>query len=188
MIQKALILVSGHPAAGKSTLAKKISEELNIPLVSPDAIKETMWDNMGWDHDVENWHKFGGTSYELMYLFIHSLLSREKSVIVDANFSPEKANSRLKEIKKKYGCVLLQINCSCSKEEIIKRFKERLKSNEYHSGHKHGITKIYSEGDVYSRIEKGNYKLDIDGKTFEVDTTNPEKIDYKKIFEFIKND
>lgn len=40
------ILVAGMPASGKSTLALKISRELNIPMLSKDSIKERMYDDI----------------------------------------------------------------------------------------------------------------------------------------------
>jgi dephospho-CoA kinase len=35
-----IIIVTGRPAAGKSTLAKWLSQELKLPLVSKDSITE----------------------------------------------------------------------------------------------------------------------------------------------------
>lgn len=43
-----LILVSGPPASGKSYLARLFAERLTLPLYSRDAIKETLFDTLGW--------------------------------------------------------------------------------------------------------------------------------------------
>ena len=42
------ILVAGMPASGKSTIAEKISEALEIPMLSKDAIKEVLFDDLGF--------------------------------------------------------------------------------------------------------------------------------------------
>lgn len=42
------ILVTGIPAAGKSTIANFIAEKLNIPMMSKDGIKEILFDEVGF--------------------------------------------------------------------------------------------------------------------------------------------
>jgi dephospho-CoA kinase len=42
-----IIIVTGRPAAGKSTLAKWLSQELKFPLVSKDSIREQLFDRLG---------------------------------------------------------------------------------------------------------------------------------------------
>lgn len=40
------ILVTGMPAAGKSTMAEVLSERLKLPVISKDTIKELLFDNV----------------------------------------------------------------------------------------------------------------------------------------------
>jgi predicted kinase len=182
----ALIVVSGHGATGKSTLAKKISEKFDIPMVSPDEIKEIMWDNISWEHDKDEWFKFGATSFELMYYFFESMLSKGKSLVAEAHFHPEKNNSRLNNLKNKYGCTLIQVHCNATKEVLEKRFKERLDSENYHQGHKHGIRNIYNEEEFMAHVGHGDKMLDVDGEVMVVDTTDPKSMNYEEIFGFIE--
>lgn len=42
-----VVLVNGVPAAGKTTLARALSVELGLPLLSKDVIKETLFDWIG---------------------------------------------------------------------------------------------------------------------------------------------
>ena len=42
-----IILVSGSPAAGKTTIATLLSKKLKIPLISKDTIKEILFDSIG---------------------------------------------------------------------------------------------------------------------------------------------
>lgn len=41
---ESVILINGLPGAGKTTLARVLGKELNVPVVSKDAIKETLAD------------------------------------------------------------------------------------------------------------------------------------------------
>ena len=47
------ILVTGIPAAGKSTMAKVMSEKLKLPVISKDTIKELLFDNVGFQSRAE---------------------------------------------------------------------------------------------------------------------------------------
>ena len=44
---KTIILVTGLPAAGKTTVSQALSEALTLPLLSKDAIKESLFDVLG---------------------------------------------------------------------------------------------------------------------------------------------
>lgn len=47
-----LIIVTGFPATGKTTLAKKLSEHFSLPLVYVDELKEMMFDRIGnWEDE-----------------------------------------------------------------------------------------------------------------------------------------
>jgi adenylate kinase family enzyme len=42
-----VVIVSGAPGAGKSTMAGPLAGELGFPLLSKDVIKETLFDVVG---------------------------------------------------------------------------------------------------------------------------------------------
>lgn len=69
-----LIIISGLPGTGKTTLSKKISDKLNFPLIGMDAVKEVMWDSMGHEFDFEFSDKVGKTAFELVFHFIEASL------------------------------------------------------------------------------------------------------------------
>jgi len=186
MVNNVLILVSGLPATGKTTIAKRISEEFNIPFASADAIKETMWDTLGHDFDFEFNDKIGHTAFELLFYFIEASLSKGKALVVEAHFNPERNNLRINELKKRFASKLVQVYCDCETETLQKRFKERAGADSYHAGHKHTIN-LYGEERILNSLGNKNKKLELDSATYELDTTNPEKIDYEKLFGFIRS-
>lgn len=179
-----LIIISGLPGTGKTTLSKNISDKLNLPLVSADAIKEVMWDTMGHEFDFDFSDKIGRTAFELMYYFIEGSLLKGISLVAEAYFSPERNNERINQLKNKFNVRLLQIYCNCETNALQKRFKERMKKESYHKGHKHVIS-LYGEDRILDSLEAKNKRLDIDGATYDLDTTNPGSINYKELFQFI---
>lgn len=40
----AVVLITGPPASGKTTLARNLAERLNLPVLAKDRIKETLFD------------------------------------------------------------------------------------------------------------------------------------------------
>ena len=47
LLMRQLVVVSGAPGAGKSTLAEPLAKALGFPLLSKDVIKETIFDSIG---------------------------------------------------------------------------------------------------------------------------------------------
>ena len=48
-----LIIIAGMPAAGKSTLAKKIAKTFGYPILEKDGIKEELFDHIGYADRAE---------------------------------------------------------------------------------------------------------------------------------------
>ena len=79
------ILVTGIPAAGKSTMAKVISKRLKLPVISKDTIKELLFDNIGFQSRAEKVN-LGIASMEIMYYAAGQLMKAGQSFILENNF------------------------------------------------------------------------------------------------------
>ena len=62
-----LIIVTGPSATGKTSLAERLSEDLSIPLIAKDTIKEQLFNSLGWSDRAWS-RKLGGASYDLIWL------------------------------------------------------------------------------------------------------------------------
>lgn len=59
-----LVVVTGMPAAGKTTLAKSLRRELCLPLIAREEIKERLYDTLGTG-DIEWSNRLGSAASQL---------------------------------------------------------------------------------------------------------------------------
>ena len=129
-----LIIVTGMPAAGKSTLANWLAEQLGIPYISKDAIKEILFDALGWS-DRQWSQRLGAASIELMYYFARTALMSGGSIILENTFRPDLASTRLSDLARQANASTIQIICRASTEAVYRRFRQRAEAGLRHPGH-----------------------------------------------------
>lgn len=129
-----LILITGHPATGKTTVAHFLAQELQLPLIWKDQIKESLSDSLGWS--TREWsRKLGVATWKLLYLQIENLLQANVSQIVEGNFDPAYASQQWQALAQKYHFQLIQIRCETTPAIIQKRYTQRITSGNRHPGH-----------------------------------------------------
>jgi hypothetical protein len=79
-----VVIVSGPPAAGKSTIAGPLAAELGFTLIAKDRIKETLHDALGSaaEADLAWSQRLGATAMELLW----TLAQDAPAVVLEANF------------------------------------------------------------------------------------------------------
>jgi predicted kinase len=80
-VKPLLILLVGLPGTGKTTLAKQLAVDLEIPVIGKDEIKKILFDTLGWK-DREWSVRLGGASFDLLYLLIEKMLSAGSSFML----------------------------------------------------------------------------------------------------------
>ena len=168
-----LILVHGLPGAGKTTLAKKLAAELNLPLISKDDIKVMLFDTYGWKDRTES-RKAGAASYEITDYIIEEQLRVGNSLIFETTFNPALATKKFNTWRQTYGVQFVQVYCYADLDVIRKRVTERAANDSRHVSHIEG-----EEGrqDLEARLARGKELLDIPSKIIEIDTTDFAKLD-----------
>jgi glucokinase len=146
-----LVLISGPPAGGKSTVAARIGEALGVPVVAKDAIKERLFDALGWS-DEEWSERVGEAAYSLLLHVVELELRAGRPVIAEANFDPEKTREELAELSATTPFRVLEVHCYAPAEVIADRFADR--AGERHPGHaeEEGVSEV-REG-----VESGQWR------------------------------
>ena len=85
-----LVVVSGPPAAGKTTIARAVADRLGFPLVAKDAIKEVLGEALGVRGRNES-RRLGGATFEVQFHLLRELLGAGCSVVAEGNFTPASA-------------------------------------------------------------------------------------------------
>jgi predicted kinase len=180
-----LIIVSGLPGAGKTTLAKWLSDELHLPLIYRDGLKELLFDSLGWS-DREWSRTLGRASYELLYYVLEMQVCFGRSCIVESNFDPEQASLRLQALRQKCDFEPFQIQCVADSAVLVQRYRQRAFSSERHPGHTDNVS--YDE--FVPQFSKEYYitqgKFEIRGTYVALDTTDVAAIDAQAVLRSLR--
>jgi predicted kinase len=178
MAKNLVIIISGPPCTGKTTLGKRLAEAFNLPFINKDEIKELLFERLGWRD--RPWSKqLSLASYDLLFYFTESQLKAGNSLIVESNFNPEIDTRRFLDLKEKYGFVAFEIQCQADGEVLLERFKQRANSGARHPGHVDQVT----INELNESLRKGKQPpLEIGATIFRIDTTDFSNIDYPSLY------
>jgi cytidylate kinase len=185
MNKRLMIIVTGAPGTGKTTLSRKLSERYSIPIIAKDEIKELLFDSIGIGD--RQWSlQLSKASYNLLFNFIAKLLMTNNPFIVEGNFYNGEATENFLKIKSHIDFIPLQIHCYTEPEILYQRYKARDNSGERHLGHIHQLPE-FSE---YKKkvFDSKCYRLDINQSIYiDLDTTHFESANYESLFNQIED-
>ena len=127
------ILVTGIPAAGKSTMAKFLGEQMQLPVLSKDSIKELLYDTVGFRSRSEK-VRLGTAAMDIMYYAAEQLMSCRQAFILENNFE-HASREGLTAIQDRHGYQAITVTLTGDRETIYRRFLERNQSPDRHRGH-----------------------------------------------------
>jgi predicted kinase len=171
-----VVIVTGPPASGKSTLAGKLAADLQIPLFSKDGFKETLFDSLGWEDRAWS-RKLGVAGYHLLNYTVGVELAAGRSVMIEANFDPRVSSAALLDIYRRFPFHAVQIVCRAEVEVLKRRFLERDATGVRHPGHVD--TQAFAE--LLESIQRSYGPLDLPGTAFEVETNDLDAVDYEEL-------
>jgi len=167
-----VILVTGHPATGKTTLAHHLARELGLPFLWRDRIKELLLDLLAPapGESGTTWsRRLGAVSWTLFYQQVETLLEAGVAHVAESNFDPAYANSRWQALNHTYAFRLVQVRCATEPETLLARYRARIAAGERHPGH----VDDSENPEFLAKIRQGPPGwVALPGERVEVDTTN----------------
>ncbi|HXL96263.1 MAG TPA: AAA family ATPase [Streptosporangiaceae bacterium] len=122
-MDRQLVVVSGAPGAGKSSLAVPLAAALGFALVCKDRIKETLHDGLAGpaEPDLAWSQRLGAASMELLW----AMAADAPAVVVEANFRPHDQYQRSRLAALAAGRAAVEAHCACPSEVAVRRYNER---------------------------------------------------------------
>jgi predicted kinase len=178
-----LIIITGLPGTGKTTLGRRLARDLTLPFLHKDGIKEILFDQLGWSDRA--WSRtLGRATYALLYHFLEIELAARRSLIVESNFHPEHATGEFQAFRERYGFRPFQVLCKTDGQTLLARYAARTASGERHPGH---VDAVVVE-EIREQLVTGRADpLALDGPVWEVDTTDPAQMDYASLLAAIRD-
>ncbi|MBI1257971.1 MAG: AAA family ATPase [Chloroflexi bacterium] len=180
-----LIIVNGLPGGGKTTLAKRLADDLRLPVFSRDGIYETLFETLAAETQEAS-PLLGSAAYRLLYAISGSILTAGRALIVEGFFGrPDLRTAEFLDLQRQHDFEPLQILCKADGNVLVGRFLARAGSAGRHSGHT-DADKAWLEQNR-ERLLRGQLEpLALGGQLIEVDTSAGDSRDYAALLRQIE--
>ena len=181
-----LIIISGMPAAGKSTVARRISAALGFPVLEKDEIKEALFDTIGY-RDLTEKRRLDVAATDVLLRCAQSVLTSGSPLIMVNNFRSDMRQT-VQDLVDRCGCSCVTVFLNGDPEVLYARYVERDRKRSRHLGHTfidryppepgdrldRSMTREYF-ADVFEKQGMADFR--ISGPRIDVEATYPETID-----------
>lgn len=179
MPRPTLILITGRPGAGKTTLARKLAPVIHCPLVSRDDIKEGIVNTTG-SRGAPNDDTTLRT-YETFFDTIELLLRRDVTLVAEAAFQHKRWAPKIEPLLSLADVKI--IVCRISPELANDRINKRSALDpEWDRFHNAPLDQTQQSG------PKAYDPPELDLPTLSIDTSDQYQPDFKTILDFAKPD
>ena len=174
-----VVVVTGPPAAGKTTIARELAERLELPLLEKDAIKEVLYDTLGHGNRARS-RQVGGAAFELLLDLTARLLRAGVSLVLEANFAVETAERWFAQLP---PCRVLQLLVTAPDDAVLGRYVARAVSGDRHPGH----ADMEALSEIENSVATGRHGvLALPGRVVELDSSS--HVDVDALAELVRNE
>ena len=130
-----VIVVTGLPGAGKSTLAHELARRYRLPLLAKDFIKESLLDVLG-AADPAHSRKLSDASFATLFRLAAEWARDAHSFVLEGNFRPGEHEGSLRDSLE--AAQVVQLLCRVPESERVARLAARESDPSRHVGHRFG--------------------------------------------------
>jgi uncharacterized protein len=125
-----VLLITGLPGTGKTTLARRLALRYRIPVIAKDLIKEPLLDVLG-SGSAEHSRKFSDASFSVLFAISRELRAAGTDFILEGNFRAGEHEEMLAAAATgaRFAQVLCRVNESARLAQLAARKPQR------HPGH-----------------------------------------------------
>lgn len=146
-----IVVISGLPGTGKTTVAKKLGSELNAPVLITDEIRKA-----GSDHPKYTRRKKQGI-YEHMFRIAGDLLSDKDNIILDGTFYKKEFRERSFQLGSDHDRCVFILETICDEDVVKQRIEKRYQKNIDASEADYKVYKIIQS--QFEPIQKPDFRL-----------------------------
>lgn len=190
-----LIVISGLPASGKSTVARLLQAAFPYPILEKDRMKECLFDTLGFQsHDEKR--RLDAAAARILLQTAEELMNTGGSVILDNNFDTA-AGAALKALQARLRPRSVTLLLTADEKVLYDRYLARDLAHTRHPGHAVSdrypplpgdpdVTPMVREGFAQRYLSRGMGDVCWDGPVLHVDTTDLEALDRAALLDRVR--
>jgi predicted kinase len=130
-----LLLLTGAPASGKTTLAVRLARRYRACVCSKDEIKELLFDTLG-TREREGSRALSDASFAVLFAFAGRLLCAQRLLLLEGNFRPGEHEAAIAAALPAGVAEFAQVLCRADAASSESRLAARAADPERHPGHR----------------------------------------------------